>query len=140
MLKDCFATSEGHLVKFNTRLVRVICEQLGITTPIHVFSEMDPPIPAVQTITDLAIETSRAVGAIEYINRPGGVDLFDEPKFIENSLKLTIQSFTNMAYRCGRYAFEPGLSIIDVMMWNSREEIKYYLDHFRANSESMEKM
>jgi hypothetical protein len=132
LLKDCFANPEGHLVRFNTRLVRAICEQLDIKTPIHVFSEMDLPIPAVQTITDLAIETSRAVGAIEYINRPGGADLFDEPKFVDNRLKLTIQSFRNMTYPCGRYAFEPGLSILDVMMWNSREDIKEYLDNFRT--------
>ncbi len=54
--------------------------------------------------------------------------MFDENLFNRNGIKLTIQTFENMTYACGRYQFEPGLSIIDVMMWNSPGQIKEYLD------------
>lgn len=137
LLKECFADSEDDLMRLNARLLRVICKQLGIETPIFMFSEMNLPIAPVQTINDLALEISRVVGASEYVNRPGGAELFDETTFSENGVKLTIQSFTNMVYDCSRFKFEPGLSLIDVMMWNSCEKIKHYLDTFRE-SESNE--
>jgi hypothetical protein len=80
---------------------------------------------------DWALRISQAVKADEYINPPGGAGLFDEKKFMELNIKLTIQSFVNMTYDCGGYQFEQALSIIDVMMWNSPAEIKHYLDTFR---------
>jgi len=127
-LDDCFLNSENNLVRLNTRLFRKTCSRLGIEKPIHVFSEMNLPLGPINGPDDWALRISQAAGASEYINPPGGAGLFDEIKFENCGIKLTIQSFDNLAYDCGRYEFEPALSIIDVMMWNSPEKIKHYLD------------
>jgi hypothetical protein len=37
-----------------------------------------------------------------------------------------------MTYPCGPFQFEPGLSIVDVMMWNSPDVIKAHLDNLRG--------
>jgi hypothetical protein len=74
------------------------------------------------------------MGATEYLNPPGGAGLYDAACFREHGLHLTIQSFTNMTYDCGRFQYEPALSILDVMMWNSPEQIKCYLDTFRSTN------
>jgi len=131
-LEEGSAESGNNLARLNTRLFRMACKQLGIETSICVFSEMNLPVDQARTTEDLALALCRAVGAEEYINRPGGAGQFDEKRFAENGVKLTIQSFTNMTYACGRFRFEPDLSILDVMMWNSPEEIKHYLDTFRS--------
>ena len=67
------------------------------------------------------------MGADEYLNPPGGADLFDPDQFAQSGIKLTIQNFENMKYTCPGYNFEPGLSIIDVLMWNQPERIREFL-------------
>jgi hypothetical protein len=127
-LEECLADSENNLARLNTRLFRKTCRRLGIDTPIYVFSEMDLAMTPVRGAEDLALGICQAVGASEYINPPGGAGLYHAERFAAHGIKLTIQSFANMTYDCGRFAHEPALSIIDVMMWNSPEQIKRYLD------------
>ena len=131
-LEDCFSESESNLARFNINIFRKTCRKLGIDQPIRVFSEMNLSLGPIDGPQDWALRISQAVGATEYINRPGGAGLFDEKIFLECRIKLTIQTFENMTYDCGHRPYIPDLSIIDVMMWNSPEKIKQYLDTFRA--------
>jgi len=131
-LEECLSTPENNLARFNTELFRKTCLRLGIDKPIHVFSEMNLAMEPAQGPEDLALGICQAAGASEYINPPGGAGLYNAERFAEHGIKLTIQSFTNMVYDCGRFQFEPDLSIIDVMMWNSPEQIKHYLETFRS--------
>jgi hypothetical protein len=131
-LEECFAEATANISETNVQTLKKTCQRLGLTTPIHVFSQMNLTLDgAIECPGDWALEISRAVGASEYINASRGAVLFDESKFTACNIKLTIQSFTNMIYPCEPYQFEPALSIIDVMMWNSCAEIKQYLDTFR---------
>lgn len=131
-LQECFAETAPNLAETNVRTLRKTCRKLGLTTPIQVFSDMHLILDGgVEGAGDWAFKISRAVGADEYINAVRGAALFNPDKFKTHNIKLTIQSYTHMAYACGTYTFEPGLSIIDVMMWNSCTEIKKYLDTFR---------
>jgi hypothetical protein len=130
-LQDVLSTEETNLSKLNVALFRATATMLGIHTPIFVFSEMELSLSS-SGPQNLALELCRAVGATEYINPPGGVHLYSPEEFAKYGILLTIQSFSPMVYSCGRFEFIPSLSIIDVMMWNSSEEIKYYLDTFRS--------
>ena len=130
-LEECLSDSESNLARLNTRIFRMVCQRLGVETPIHVFSEMNLAMEPGKGAEDLALGICQAVGASEYINPTGGAALYSAKVFAERGIKLTIQSFTNMVYGCGRYRFEPALSVLDVMMWNSCEEIKRYLDTWR---------
>jgi hypothetical protein len=131
-LEECFSTSESNLARLNVALFRSVCRRLGIATPIHVFSEMNLSLAPAEGPQDMALGICRAVGASEYINPPGGACLYDAREFATHGIKLTIQSFANMTYECGRHRFEPALSILDVMMWNSCAQIKHYLDTWRS--------
>jgi hypothetical protein len=133
-LEDCLSGSESSLARFNVNIFRKTCQKLGIDRPIRVFSEMNLTLGPIHAPQDWALRICQAVGASEYINRPGGAGLFDENAFMDCGIKLTIQSFENMTYPCGRRTFIPDLSIIDVMMWNSPEQIKYYMDAFRSGN------
>jgi len=77
---------------------------------------------------DWALRISQAVGADEYVNPPGGAGLYDVRKFTEKGIKVTIREVQDFEYSCGKYHFVPKLSVIDVLMWNSIEQIKVYLD------------
>ncbi len=133
-LEGCLSGAGDNLARLNVELFRRTCCRLGIDKPIYVFSEMGLPVEQYNSPQDLALRICRVVGASEYINPPGGAGLYSAERFAEHGIKLTIQSFTNMPYDCGRFRYEPALSIIDVMMWNSPERIKHYLDTFRLAS------
>jgi hypothetical protein len=131
-LNDCFSGLDRNLAKANTTLFKKVADRLGIKKPIQVFSEMKLHLQGpVDIPQDFGVRVAQAVGASEFVNRPGGAAFLDENYFRENGIKLTIQDFTNMTYNTGRHSFEPDMSIIDVMMWNSPEQIKHYLDTFR---------
>jgi hypothetical protein len=126
-LEDCFSITEQNLAQFNVSILRKTCKRIGIQTPIQLCSELGvlrAETPAEEYIINICL----ALGASEYINPLGGASLYSPERFAESGIKLTIQSFTPITYPCGRFEFIPNLSIIDVMMWNSPEEIKRYLD------------
>jgi hypothetical protein len=131
-LREGLSEPEDNLSSLNTKLFRSTCRLLGIDTPIRPFSDLNLPGLPVGRPEDLALAICRAAGADEYINRPGGAGLYDEKRFLEHRLKLTIQTYASFIYDCGRYPFIPDLSIIDVLMWNSPEQIKRYLDTGRV--------
>ncbi len=134
-LEECFAEISPNLSETNILTLQKTCKRLGITTPFQVYSQMNLKVEdVIGAPGDWALEISRVMKADEYLNGSSGAALFDERKFNAHNIKLLIQSFANMEYSCGPLQFEPGLSIIDVMMWNSPEEIKYYLDGFGGKS------
>jgi hypothetical protein len=134
-LKDCFTDLGGYLSEVNTTLFRRVALYLGIEKHIQVWSEMDiPQQDPINNPGDWGWVMAQAVGADEFINRPGGAAFIDEKGYRERGIKLIFQSFINMKYTCGKHQFEPDMSIIDVMMWNSPEQIKNYLDTFRSMS------
>jgi len=126
LLKEIFALEKNNLARLNIAAFRTVARYLGIATPIQVFSETN--LKAEKGAENLALAICRQMGATEYINPPGGVDLYNPETFAQHGIKLAFQSFSPIIYPCGRYTFIPNLSIIDVMMWNSPEEIRNYLE------------
>jgi hypothetical protein len=133
VLKECFSGPVHSLAAVNTALFRGVARRLGIERPIHVYSEMglDYYRPGISP-ADFGVAMARAMGATEFINRPGGAAFLSREAFARSGITLTFQSFRAMTYPCGRYRFEPDLSIVDVMMWNSPARIKRYLDTWRT--------
>jgi hypothetical protein len=68
--------------------------------------------------------------ASEYINPCGGKNLFSEEKFSVNGIKLNFIYPNLPEYNQRRNSFEAGLSIIDMMMNVSPENIFKYLNEF----------
>ena len=93
------------------------------------FSEMDSDFGRLEGPGDWALRISEALGVKEYVNPPGGVDIFDPEKFKAAGIKLTISDTPPFEYSTKGYEFIPNLSIIDVMMFNSKERIGEYLHH-----------
>lgn len=73
---------------------------------------------------DWALNISKALNADEYINPPGGIELFDNKKFEEAGTKLNFLQNNLSPYNQRKKEFIKGLSIIDVMMFNSPEETR----------------
>lgn len=65
---------------------------------------------------------------IKYINPIGGRELYSKESFLKNGIELNFIKTNFSAYKQFNNDFVPWLSIIDVLMFNSTEEINVMLD------------
>ena len=128
IVSDTLSCTERSLAQLNVQGLSRICAYLGIPFHCSILSEMDLALGPVEGPGDWAIRISEALGASEYINPPGGAHFHDPAKFEAAGIKLTIQVPVEFTYECDGYEFQPNLSIIDVLMWNSPETVCAYLD------------
>lgn len=74
------------------------------------------------------IEVSKALNATSYINAIGGKEFYDPQKYRANGLDIQFIKTDIKPYKQFHDVFVPGLSIIDMMMFNQPEEIREMLD------------
>lgn len=111
------------LLNLSIRSTRTICAYLEIPFNYEIASNMNLDIKYVNGPGDWALELSKYKEASEYINPPSGHDIFDEKKFIENNIKLSFLKSSLSPYKQSwRKSFNSGLSILDLIMFNSPEE------------------
>ena len=66
----------------------------------------------------------------EYVNSIGGTELYDASVFAENGIELKFLKTGFAPYKQFKNEFVPGLSIIDVMMFNSGAVIQEMLCNY----------
>lgn len=131
ILQDVFSFNYDTITSLNQYSLKKVCEYLNIQRDIPIFSEMGLSIEKPQMPDEWALNICKAMGNVEeYWNPPGGQSFFDRSKYEQAGIKLRFQSVNLKEYNQRRKPFEPGLSIIDVMMFNSPEEINQMLDDF----------
>ena len=132
LVEDCLSCKETNLSRLNVMALRKTCEIIGLRFNCQIFSEMKLEHGPVNGPGDWALRISEAVHATEYINPPGGMELFDPAAFAASGIKLIIQEPIEFTYVCRGYQFTPGLSVIDVLMWNSPEMILAHLNRLKS--------
>mgnify|MGYP006427701449 CR=1 FL=1 len=73
---------------------------------------------------DRLIEITLRTGGTTYINAPGGKKLYDKSYFKDKGVSLNFIDNTFPPYQQFSSTFIPGLSIIDILMHNSIQEIQ----------------
>jgi hypothetical protein len=76
------------------------------------------------------IHISKLLNADTYINAIGGQDLYDKESFKKACIDLKFIKTYSTSYTQFKNEFIPWLSILDVMMFNSIEEINKMLDDY----------
>jgi len=134
LLQNIFSKKYTSIVELNKYSLQSVCEYLSIKTEIQVFSEMNLSIEPVLEADDWALNISKALNADEYINPPGGVSIFNKEKYEKANIALKFLKIEMKEYLQKSYpTFEPGLSILDVLMFNSVEEVNDLLDRYELN-------
>lgn len=132
LLKDVFSQQFDDIVTLNQVSLGKVCEYLGIKRDIEVLSKMGLDVEDATAPDEWALNICKAiVGANEYLNPIGGLSFFDRTKYENAGIKIYFQEMALTPYRQLGNEFEPGLSIIDVMMFNSPEAIDQMLDNFK---------
>lgn len=80
---------------------------------------------------DRLIEISKILNATDYINLIGGIHLYDKEVFLQNGINLSFLNSSQIFYKQFSNEFTPDLSIIDVLMFNDKDNIKSMLNQFQ---------
>lgn len=129
LIKEIFQNAERNLFKYIYNSVIQICEYLEINTNIVISSTIN--IDHSLKSQDKVIALNKALNATKYINPIGGTELYDFEKFQNENIELFFLNSNVPEYNQFGKEFIPYLSIIDIMMFNSREEIKKMLIEYK---------
>ena len=132
VLRPIFESQETNFAKFLELQIRTICDYLGIKTKLIVSSniEKDNSLRA----QDKVIEICKILGADEYCNALSGEELYSKEDFKKEGIKLIfIHDKSSIRYKQLAPEFIPSLSIIDVLMNCSKEEINEMLDDYELS-------
>lgn len=101
-----------------------VCDYLSIPFKPLIASEAGFDLPEITHSGQWALEISHLLGAKTYVNTPGGQELFRPDEFAERGIRLGFTGVPRLTYDCKPYAYEPHLSILDVMMWSDPDVIR----------------
>lgn len=135
--KEVFPIIEHLLNKKLTNISRLaahsiteICQYLGLSTQF-LFSSIDFPQTKGRDRADRLIEIAKQKGAHTYINSIGGQALYEKKYFKEHGIDLFFIKTKDIQYTQKTPEFQPNLSIIDVLMNNSKAETLDLLDAYQ---------
>lgn len=118
------------------RSVHLMCHQafteifswLGIKKKLLMSSDLH--YERASGAADKVVNLCQTVGAKEYINSIGGRHLYQPEFFADRGLSLSFIKMGDIVYHQGNHAFQPNLSIIDVLMHCSPDDIRTYLRQY----------
>jgi hypothetical protein len=131
-VKECLEIEQSFISKFNAYILQKCADLIGINFQYEFCSNLNVKLDEERTAEQRILDICQSLGATEYVNLPGGVDLYHPYAFERRGIKLTFRKLPLLTYPTGHYTFEPNLSIIDVLMWNRSEDIKRYLDDHKG--------
>jgi hypothetical protein len=128
LLEDVFSTKSRNLAEFVTQSVLLVADYLKLETQVITSSSVyrNSHLRGEERIIDIC----RQAGATQYINSAGGRNLYDQKHFMDHGIELGFLSPRQISYQQFAERFIPNLSIVDTLMFNSREELELLLQEF----------
>lgn len=119
---------KDNLASFIGNSIGMVCDYLGLETELMMSSslEKDNSLKAQNKI----LEICDILNADTYINTIGGQELYDKAAFSEKNITLKFLQSGLIEYKQFKNNFVPSLSIIDVLMFNSAEEVNKMLNKY----------
>jgi len=120
--------TDNNLSSYLENQIIEVSKYLAIETKIRKSSVFYPNnrLKGQERIIDICSQES----ASTYINAIGGINLYSKEEFKRNNIELKFIKMDNIKYSQFSNEFISNLSIIDVMMFNSVEEIKKFLNRY----------
>lgn len=109
--------------------VKTVASYLDCNTRFYVSSVDFPDTKGLERAERL-IQICHKINGTTYINAIGGKELYCKENFKKSGIDLKFISSLPIQYSQGKNDFIPWLSIIDVLMWNSKVEVKEKLNKY----------
>lgn len=128
VIEECFMFPSNNLFDYIFNSIKVICKHLDIDTKITISSGImiDHSLKSEKKV--LAI--CKATDTVAYINPMGGIELYSRVEFKSQGVMLKFIKPNEIEYRQFSDPFVPWLSIIDVMMFNDKDQTKQMLREY----------
>ena len=125
MVTDCEDKTLGVFMKHS---FQIILDYLNIQTELILSSSIqkDNGLRGSEKV----IEICKILGATDYINAIGGQKLYDYDDFKMNGINLHFLKTDTITYKQFANDFVPNLSIIDILMFNSPDDISELLTKY----------
>jgi hypothetical protein len=122
---------ERNLFTYINNSVFEVCRYIGIETPIVACSKLgaDHSLKGQARV----ISICKSLGATHYVNPIGGQTLYSARDFADEGIALSFLKSQSREYPQFGGVFLPSLSILDVMMFNSREVIQEMLQEYEIS-------
>lgn len=121
LVERILGCADRNLFGFLHHSIVKTCRHLGLRTEIAISSAfaIDHGLKA----QDKVLALCQAAGATSYVNAIGGTELYSQGAFREKGIGLRFLRSRPFEYQQFGKAFVPWLSILDVMMFNSRDAV-----------------
>lgn len=128
LVDELLGYGERNLAKFVGHSIRRVADYLGVRPEFCYASEIehDPSLRAQDMILDIV----KRLGGDVYYNAIGGQELYDRVRFAAEGVSLGFVKPTLRPYAQFGNEFIPGLSILDVMMFCDRRQLREQLGSF----------
>lgn len=128
LIEDIFLTDEQNLALFLLNSIQKIAYFLEIRTEIFLSSKIHKNNALKGQ--DKILEICTLLGANTYVNAINGRDLYESDIFEKREIDLYFLKSLEIEYKQFSNVFDKNLSIIDVLMFNSPQEVLNHLKKF----------
>lgn len=129
LVESCFLRAGPAISDLARTTVEAVAEHLGLDTRFESSGQRYAETRGVNRAQRL-VDITRGTGATTYINANGGRILYDKEFFSAQGVNLRFLQEHIETYPQFRNEFVPGLSIIDVLMFNPRDRVRNMLDRY----------
>lgn len=128
VIQKIIENEEINLARYLEYSIKEVCSYLDIKTEILISSDLEKNNSLKGE--DKVIDICKKLGGTEYYNAIGGQELYSFKDFENNGIELKFLKTKEINYQQFNNGFIPYLSILDVMMFNSKEKIKEFLNNY----------
>lgn len=128
LMENILRCNEKNLSNYIVNSFKVICDYLDINTKLILSSSINKNCELKGQ--DKVISICKILGADEYYNAIGGQDLYSYNDFEQQGIKLKFLKSNDITYKQFENEFQQNLSLIDVLMFNSKEKVKILLNEY----------
>ncbi len=129
LVESVLKTTKKTIADLAIDSTKEICNYLSITSKFKKSSMHFSETPHLKGGERL-IEMCKMLESKSYINPIGGLELYDKKIFKEQGLDLLFLKSNPIVYKQFSNEFIPNLSIIDVLMFNSKEQVREMLNQY----------
>lgn len=128
LIEKIISFDELNLALYIQNSLQNLCAYLNLNTKLIMSSEIvkNNDLRGENKIIDICLQ----LGATQYINAIGGIELYTQENFQVKNIDLKFIKSENILYQQFKNEFKPWLSIIDVIMFNSVEDTRMLLNKF----------
>lgn len=128
LMERVLESGKDDIASYIAESFRIIGEYLDIKTEFIISSDLEKDCE--QKGQDKVLSICKLLGATEYYNAIGGQELYSFEDFKAQDITLKFLKTSDIVYEQFGNEFQPNLSIVDVMMFNSVEQIQQMLQKY----------